>query len=196
MDATSRRLMLLAETGDRAGGMDSTEVNKIMAALLIAGVVFALGGVLGDALVGSNPPDKPAFIITGLARAIPVASLLAAADARQGQAEAARQCGGCHSFDKGGAAIVGPNLYDVVDAPVGKGRDYDFSSALAGKTGRWTFAAIDLWLKDPSQWAPGTKMGFAGIASDRQRANVIAYLRTLSQHPVPLPPGAGQAARD
>ncbi len=168
--------------------MDSTELNKIMAAFLVAGVVFALSGVLGDALIQSQAPEQPAFIIAGIGRATPVAALLAHADVREGQAVAARECGGCHSFTEGGAAMVGPNLYGVVAAPIGKGRDYDFSSALAHKTGGWTLADLDLWLKNPSQWAPGTKMGFAGIASDTQRADVIAYLRSLS------PPAQGTGA--
>ena len=175
--------------------MDSTELNKIMAAFLTSGIVFGLGGVLGGKLIHSEHPEKPAFTIVSALPAgvpsgpvaIPIAALLTRADPSVGQTDAARQCGSCHSFNKGGATMVGPNLYNVIDAPIADG-GYDFSSALKGKKGKWTFDDMNLWLKDPKGWAPGTKMAFAGINSDKQRADVIDYLRTLSDHPRPLPP--------
>jgi|GEM_PF-62705 len=182
--------------------MDSTEVNKVMAAFLTAGLVFGFGGVLGSWLVRPAVPEKPAFAIAGPAQPQPAAAprgpminaLLASADPARGGADAAKLCGFCHSFNKGGATIVGPNLWGVVGTKVGDIPGYDFSSSLKGKGGTWTFAALDSWLKDPKSFASGTKMAFAGIANDRQRADVIDYLRTQSDHPEPLPPAGGGGA--
>ncbi len=175
--------------------MDSTELNKVMAAFLTAGIVFGLGGVLGSKLIHSEHPEKPAFTIVsalpeGMSagpKAIPIAALLAHADPAAGGSDASRQCASCHSFDKGGAAMVGPNLYNMIGEPIADG-SYDFSSGLKAKKGKWTFEAMNDWLKDPKGYAPGTKMAFAGINSDKQRADVIDYLRTLSDSPQPRPP--------
>ena len=176
--------------------MDSTELNKIMAAFLTAGLVFGLGGVLGGKLIRSEHPEKPAFAILSALpegvsagpRAVPIAALLAHADPAKGATSAARQCSSCHSFDKGGATMVGPNLYNVVGAPIAETAGYDFSSGLKAKKGKWTFDDMNDWLKNPKAYAPGTKMAFAGINNDSQRADVIDYLRTLSPSPLPLPP--------
>ena len=148
--------------------MDSIGPDKIMAVILVAGSVFAT--------VGAGPGPAP------------VASLLAHADTRRGARDAARQCGTCHSFEPGGAAIVGPNLHDVLGAPIAAARGYDFSPALHAKGGAWTFDALNRWLENPRGFAPGTRMMFAGISNDRQRADIIDYLRTLSANPPPLPP--------
>ncbi len=176
--------------------MDSTELNKIMAAFLTAGIVFGLGGVLGGKLIHSERPEHPAFAIVSALpegvsagpRAVPIATLLAHADPAKGQSDAAKLCGACHSFNKGGATMVGPNLYNMVMAPVAEGDGYDFSSGLKAHHGKWTFDDMSAWLKDPKGYAPGTKMAFAGITNDHQRADVIDYLRTLSDSPQPLPP--------
>ena len=176
--------------------MDSTELNKIMAAFLTAGLVFGLGGVLGGKLIRSEHPEKPAFAIvsalpqgvSAAPRAVPIAALLAKADASKGGTDAAKLCGSCHSFDKGGATMVGPNLYDMIGAPIAQTAGYDFSSGLKARKGKWTFDDMDAWLRNPKGYAPGTKMAFAGINNDRQRANVIDYLRTLSASPLALPP--------
>ena len=181
--------------------MDSTELNKIMAAFLLAGIVFGLGGVLGGKLIHSEHPEKPAFTIVSALpegvsagpKAVPIAVLLASADPSRGQSDAAKQCGSCHSFTKGGATLVGPNLYNVIDAPIAEGHGYDFSAALKSKKGKWTFDDMNAWLKNPKAYATGTKMAFAGINSDKQRADVVDYLRTLSDAPQPLPPVPKQA---
>ena len=177
--------------------MDSTELNKIMAAFLTAGLVFGLGGVLGGKLIHSERPEKPAFVIVSALpegvsagpKAIPIEALLAKADPAKGGTDAARQCGSCHSFNKGGAAMVGPNLYNIVGSPIAETPGYDFSSALKAKKGKWTFDDMNLWLKNPKGYAPGTKMAFAGIDNDHQRADVIEYL------PTPPPPRAARTDR-
>jgi cytochrome c len=113
--------------------------------------------------------------------------LLANGSADAGANFAQTACGACHSFDKGGAALVGPNLYGMVGAKIAGTPGYGFSDALRKVGGDWNFARLDAWLTDPQSFAPGTTMRYVGIAQPRMRANVVDYLRTLSDHPVPLP---------
>jgi cytochrome c len=128
-------------------------------------------------LIGLAPAAAPPA-----AGAAPVAfeTLVDGADPKQGAAAAAAQCGACHGFDKGGAAMVGPNLYGVVGRGVAQAPDYAYSASLSAHRGVWTVTALGDWLANPRQFAPGTKMGFAGIADPGQRAPIVAYLRTLA----------------
>jgi cytochrome c len=100
----------------------------------------------------------------------------------------------CHSFNKDGKAGVGPNLWGVVGAPHGHQEGFNYSTALKGKQGPWTYAELNEWLYKPSAYAPGTRMSYAGLPNAQMRANVIDYLRTLSDHPEPLPAADASAA--
>ena len=115
-----------------------------------------------------------------------IAALLADADAEAG-AKVARKCSACHSFDKGGKNKVGPNLWDIVGRDVGGAEGYKFSGALSGIGGAWGYGELDAFLAAPKAFAKGTKMSFAGIKKESDRANLIAYLRSLSDNPQPLP---------
>jgi len=147
------------------------------------------------AAAAPNSAAAPAAVAASTATAAPapacgsdIVALLASADADAGKAATAKLgCMACHSFNEGGKAGLGPNLYGVVGAPHGHMEGYAYSAALKGKEGPWTYAELDKWLLKPSAYAPRTKMSFAGIGSSKVRADVIAYLRTLSGNPEPLP---------
>ena len=179
--------------------MDSMEINKGMAAVLIAGIMFFLAGLIGMNLVAEQHLAKPAIIIQGAPAAErasaapkqqelpPIAPLLAKADVATGESTVKKLCTACHTFNEGGKAGVGPNLYGVVGGPHAHMEGFNYTAGMKAKTGPWTFDELNEWLHKPSSYVPGTRMSFAGISNDQQRADVIAYLRSLSANPVPLP---------
>jgi cytochrome c len=179
--------------------MDSMEVNKGIAAVLVAGIAFFVTGLLGDHLVQERELEKTVLAIaaapasTAGAAAAPsgpgdITPLLASADVHDGEQYTHRICIACHTFDKGGKNGVGPNLYGVVERPRDSEAGFSYSPAMEKFKGQdWSFDALNQWLYKPSAYVPGTRMSFAGITNDKQRADVIAYLRTLSDNPVPLP---------
>ena len=115
-------------------------------------------------------------------------TLLATADPQQGEADTKKLgCVACHTFNEGGKAGLGPNLYGVVGAPHGHMAGFNYSTALKSKPGPWTYDELYKWLKKPSEYAPGTRMTFVGISNPKDRADVIDYLRTLSPKPEPVP---------
>ena len=188
--------------------MDSLEVNKVVASVLVAGIAFMGATFLSEALV-SPARLKQTAIKIALPEPVksgpaaqpdpPIAALLASADVARGEAQTKTQgCIACHSFNEGGKNGVGPNLYGVVGSPHGHLADYAFSTALKSKQGPWTYDELNEWLKKPSAYAPGTKMSFAGIADPQKRADVIDYLHTLSATPEPLPapPPTAVSTRD
>jgi len=181
------------------------QLTKIFTAILIAGIAFFVSGWIGDALVRPERPAHPAIkIATPEASAPsgepahlalpPLAPLLASGDEAAGAAYAKIVCAACHTFNDGGKAGIGPNLYGVEGGPIDHMQGFDYSNALKAKHGTWTFDVLNEWLYKPSAFAPGTRMTFAGISDARQRANVILYLRSLSANPEPLPaPNAAPA---
>ncbi len=185
--------------------MDSMEINKAVAAFLMAGIAFMGAGLISDALVHPKELKGTAIKVdlpnTQTAAAAPaeaeppIAALLASADVGRGEAGVkSLGCVACHSFNEGGKAGVGPNLYGVVGAPHGHMEGYAYSTALKSKEGPWTYAALNEWLKKPSAYAPGTKMSYAGISDPKKRADVIDYLHSLAKDPVPLPEAPAKQA--
>ncbi len=184
--------------------MDSMQVNKAIAAVLVSGIAFMGATLISQSLVNPHKLAKPAIKIEGAepapaaaAAAEPsIEALLAAADPKKGQADTqAAGCVACHSFTEGGKAGVGPNLYGVVGGAHGHMEGFGYSAALKGKTGNWSFAELNEWLKKPAAFAAGTKMTYAGLADPQKRAEIIAYLNTLSASPLPLPAATGAPAK-
>ena len=177
--------------------MNSFELNKIVGAILLGGFVLLVSSILAKNLV---QPERTAMVAPhegGQAPAEkkpePVSPLLANADVAEGEASF-KKCATCHTAEKGGANKVGPNLWGVVGGPHGHMEGFSYSEALKGKPGNWDYESLNAWLESPKTYAPGTKMTFAGLKKVEDRANLIAWLRTQSDSPPPLPDAAAQKA--
>jgi cytochrome c len=183
--------------------MNSFELNKVLGAVLATCLILLALNIGANALFAPGKPAKPGYAIAvkeeaagGKAAAAapeePIEALLAKASVEKGQA-AAKQCGACHTFEKGGPNRVGPNLYGIVGSERGEGRGFNFSAAMKAKGGTWTFDELNKFLANPRGYIPGTAMTFAGLSRPDQRADVIDYLRTLADNPLPLPKAAEAA---
>jgi cytochrome c len=175
----------------------SLEGNKVLAAVLTAGIIGVGSGVLSGIIYHPQELEEPVYQVAvqeeaggeEAAEPQPIGPLLAAASVEEGES-AAKKCASCHSFEQGGANKVGPALWGVVNRPIGSHEGFSYSEALAGKSGEtWDYEHLNQFLLNPKAYAPGTKMAFAGISKDEERAAVIAYLRSLAEQPAPLPEG-------
>jgi cytochrome c len=140
----------------------------------------------GAAKPGNAKPGEAAPSAAAPSPEAPIAQLLAAASADKGQTTA-KKCAACHTFDKGGANKIGPNLWDIVERDIGTATGFTYSDALSAKAGNWTFDALSAFLTEPKAFLPGTRMAFGGIKSAADRADLIVYLRGLADSPKPLP---------
>jgi len=186
--------------------MDSFEVNKILGAVLFTCLVLLALNITAGALFTPEPPKKPGYEIAvqeepaGAPAAAPAAEepieqALANADPKRGQ-QTAKVCQTCHTFEKGGPNKIGPNQWGVVGRKKGSEAGFAYSDAIKSKGGEWTVDDLNKFLTSPRTYAPGTKMSFAGLPRVNQRADVIAYLNTLSDSPQPLPTAAAPSAQD
>jgi cytochrome c len=179
--------------------MDSWTFNKIAGAVLGTGLMVLGLGTLGGAIFHHEGPsaEKPGFLIetadaqtggaTSGAAAVSLGTLLALADAAKGANEA-KACAACHDFTKGGPNKTGPNLFDVVERPIASHEGFTYTDGMkAHAAEKWTFENLFTFLSNPKAYAKGTKMAFGGIKNDKKRADLLAYLASLSDAPKPFP---------
>ena len=173
---------------------------------LFAGIIALGGGIVSSKMFHSERPETMGYAIEGVegegdaggAAGPSLNTLLASADVAAGEKVFAK-CVACHTINAGGANGIGPNLHGIVGEGVGAGHPgFAFSDALKSKGGKWDFATLDAWVKSPREFAPGTKMTFAGLGKPEDRANIIAYLNSQGSN-LPLPaadaaPAAEEAA--
>ena len=176
--------------------MDSFELNKVAGAVLGALLFVAGSGFVAELIYHPKPAGNAGYDLPEAkeesaaapeaAKVEPIAVRLASANVEKGQG-GTKACQACHSFEKGGPNKVGPDLWEVVERKKGAHEGFEYSAGMKEKGGAWTYADLDEFLTSPKAYVKGTKMAFAGISSPQERANVIAYLHTLSDSPKPLP---------
>lgn len=178
--------------------MDSFELNKILGAVLATCLFILALNIGANALFSAPKPQKPGYAIAvpevaakgGAAPAPapsePIEKLLASASTERGEV-AAKKCVACHTFDKNGPNRVGPNLWGVVGRKRAGHEGFNYSAAMKGKGGEWTFDELNKFLTAPQGYIAGTSMGFAGLPRGSERADLIDYLRTRADSPLPLP---------
>ena len=179
--------------------MDSFELNKIIAAVLMVALLVIGIGKLSDIIFHVEKPETPGYAVDveqtttanitsaeTVEEKIDIAALMAMGDITVGE-KVFKKCAACHSIVKGGKNNIGPALYNVVGRKIGVVSDYKYSKALSGYGKEWTFEELNGYLIKPAKWIKGTKMSFAGLRKEKDRASVILYLNQNSDNPLPLP---------
>ena len=179
--------------------MDSFEINKIVAAVLMVALLVIGIGKLSDVIFHVEKPETPGYAVEveqvstasssktiAVDDKVDIAALMAMGDLASGE-KIFKKCAACHSIIKGGKNAIGPALYNVVGRKVGSVEDYKYSKALAAYEKEWTLEELNGYLTKPAKWIKGTKMAFAGLRKEADRASVIKYLNENSDSPVPLP---------
>ena len=175
--------------------MDSFEINKIVAAILV--VVLMVIGIdkLSDVIFYVDKPETPGYVVevkqvstasSTTENKIDIIALMAMGDIVSGKT-LFKKCISCHSIVKDGKNKIGPALYNVVGRKVGGIADYKYSKALAAYEKEWTFEELNGFLTKPAKWIKGTKMAYAGLKKEEDRASIIKYLNQNSDSPLPLP---------
>jgi len=179
--------------------MDSFEINKIVAAVLMVALLVIGIGKLSDVIFHVEKPETPGYDVdveeaktvssstkVSVKEKIDIDALMAMGDITHGQ-KVFKKCAACHSIVKGGKNNIGPALYNVVGRKIGIVEDYKYSKALASYNKEWTVEELNGYLIKPAKWIKGTKMAFAGLRKQKDRASVIKYLNQNSDNPLPLP---------
>ena len=176
--------------------MDSFEINKIVAAVLMV-VLLVIGiGKISDTIFHVEKPKTPGYVVDvdqvvaasteTVEEKIDIAAFMAMGDVAGGK-KIFKKCAACHSINKDGTNKIGPALYNVVGRQVGGVSNYKYSKALAEYKKTWTFDELNGFLIKPAKWIKGTKMAYAGLSSETDRASLIKYLNQNSDNPLPLP---------
>ena len=176
--------------------MDSFEINKIIAAIiLVVAIVIGLDKI-SDGIFQVNKPEKPGYKVevvaastsssSSVSEKIDIAALMAQGDLDHGK-KVFKKCAACHSITEGGGNKIGPALYNVVGRAVGGVSDYKYSKSLMSYSKNWTFEELNGFLIKPATWIKGTKMAYAGLKKEKDRASLIMYLNQNGKNPIPLP---------
>ena len=179
--------------------MDSFEINKIIAAILMVALLVIGLEKFADSLFHVKMPKNPGYKVevenqsvsnisqaTKVVEKIDIAVLMAMGDITSGK-KIFKKCAACHSINKGGKNKIGPALYNVVGRAVGGVDDYKYSKTLASYGKDWTFEELNGFLQKPASYLKGTKMSYAGLRKEKDRASVIKYLNQNGDSPKPLP---------
>ena len=179
--------------------MDSFEINKVVAAILMVALLIIGLSKISDIIFHVEKPKIPGYGVeivqtaTGsvsnietLEEKVDISALMSLGDIASGE-KIFKKCAACHSIVKGGKNKIGPALYNVVGRQVGGIGDYKYSKALAGYEKSWTFEELNGFLLKPAKWIKGTKMAYAGLRKEKDRASIIKYLNQNSDSPKPLP---------
>ncbi|WP_440937711.1 c-type cytochrome [Candidatus Pelagibacter sp.] len=179
--------------------MDSFEINKIIAAVLLVALLVIGIGKVSNILFYVEKPKTPGYAVeveqaSGssitttevVEKVVDIAALMALGDVASGE-KIFKKCAACHSINKGGKHKIGPALYNVVGRKVGGVEDYKYSKALIAYEKEWTFEELNGFLIKPAKHIKGTKMAYAGLRKEADRASVIKYLNSNSDSPLPLP---------
>ena len=180
--------------------MDSFEINKIIAAILMVALLIIGIGKISNIIFYVEKPETPGYSIdvesTSVATSqvaaeiteekVDISALIAMGDLATGE-KVFKKCAACHSIVKGGKNNIGPALYNVVGRKIGAVDDYKYSKALSAYGKEWTFEELNGYLIKPAKWIKGTKMAFAGLRKEKDRASVILYLNQNSDSPFQLP---------
>ena len=179
--------------------MDSFEINKIIAAVLLVALLVIGIGKVSNILFYVEKPKTPGYAVeveqvSGSSitttevseKVVDIAALMALGDVASGE-KIFKKCAACHSINKGGKHKIGPALYNVVGRKVGGVEDYKYSKALIAYEKEWTFEELNGFLIKPAKHIKGTKMAYAGLRKEADRASVIKYLNANSDSPLPLP---------
>ena len=180
--------------------MDSFELNKIIGAVLLVALLVIGIGKASNLVFKVNKPEKSNYKVeldveTAKTKGdeepvqreiVDIAALLSTGDLAHGE-KVFKKCSACHSIKSGGGNKIGPALYNVVGRKVGILDDYKYSKALAKYEKNWSFEELNGFLLKPKDWIKGTKMAYAGLRKEKDRASVILYLNKYSDSPLPLP---------
>ena len=181
--------------------MDSFEINKIIAAILLTALIVIGIGKFTDVLFHVDKPKQSAYKIEGLESAVAstssnskmkivekvdIGQLLALGDLVHGE-KVFKKCSACHMIASDGKNMIGPNLWGVIGRTAGSISDYKYSKAMVAYAKQWSFEEMNSYLIKPQAYIKGTKMAFAGLRKEKDRASVILYLNSKSDNPKTLP---------